>query len=63
MHHQKANGSTSPKVFKWRTAELSAGKTITIGKKHTIKPVTTRLYYPGKLKIELQVNGQVVAQS
>lgn len=63
VHHQKANGSTSPKVFKWRIAELGAGKTITIGKKHTIKPITTRLYYPGKHKIELQVNGQVVAES
>ncbi len=63
VHHQKANGSTSPKVFKWRTAELGAGKTITLVKKHTIKPITTRSYYPGKHKIELQVNGQVVAQS
>lgn len=63
VHHQKANGSTSPKVFKWRTAELGAGNTLTIRKKHTIKPITTRNYYPGQHKVELQVNGKIVAQS
>ncbi|MCH1925857.1 DNA alkylation repair protein [Shewanella sp. C32] len=62
VHHQKANGATSPKVFKWRTAELGAGKTLTIAKKHTIKPITTRVYYPGTHKVELQINGLVVAR-
>ena len=61
VHHQKANGTTSPKVFKWRTAEVSASKSLTIRKKHTIKPITTRTYYPGIHKVELQVNGKVVA--
>ena len=37
IHHQKANGTTSPKVFKWRTTTLPAKKTLTSTKKHTIK--------------------------
>ncbi len=63
IHHQKANGTTSAKVFKWRTAQIAAGGNLTIGKKHTIKPITTRTYYPGIHKVELQVNGHVVAHS
>jgi hypothetical protein len=63
VHHQKANGGTSAKVFKWRTADLVANQTITISKKHTIKPITTRAYYPGEHRVELQVNGKVVAHS
>ncbi|AOT07582.1 DNA alkylation repair protein [Pseudoalteromonas luteoviolacea] len=63
VHHQKANGSTSPKVFKWNTQELAPHSTTKIKKKHTIKPITTRTYYPGIHKVELQVNGKVVAQT
>lgn len=63
VHHQKANGTTSPKVFKWRTAQIAAGESLTIRKKHTIKPITTRAYYPGVHKVELQVNGHIVAQN
>lgn len=63
VHHQKANGTTSEKVFKWKVAELKAGKTLTIKKKHSIKPITTRVYYPGIHKVELQVNGKVEAEA
>ncbi|KID57606.1 hypothetical protein JF50_10545 [Pseudoalteromonas luteoviolacea] len=63
VHHQKANGSTSPKVFKWKTMELAAHSDIRVKKKHTIKPITTRTYYPGTHTVELQVNGNVVAQT
>ncbi|KZN65228.1 hypothetical protein N473_01250 [Pseudoalteromonas luteoviolacea CPMOR-1] len=63
VHHQKANGSTSPKVFKWKTIELAAHSDIRVKKKHTIKPITTRTYYPGIHTVELQVNGNVVAQT
>ena len=61
IHHQKANGSTSPKVFKWRTTTLAAEKTLTSTKKHTIKKITTRVYYPGLHRVEIMVNGVSVA--
>ncbi|WP_375748942.1 DNA alkylation repair protein [Vibrio sp. HN007] len=63
VHHQKANGTTSPKVFKWKSVDLLPGKKLAIKKKHSIKPVTTRVYYPGLHKVELQINGEVVAET
>ena len=58
IHHQKANGTTSPKVFKWKTLDLPAGKSLTISKKHTLKPITTRVYYAGQHQVEIQINGK-----
>lgn len=63
IHHQKANGKTSPKVFKWRTLTFSARKTLTITKKHTIKKITTRVYYPGLHSVEVLVNGVSVGKA
>ena len=57
IHHQKANGKTSPKVFKLRTATLHANKILSISKKHSIKKITTRVYYPGLHTLEIMVNG------
>lgn len=60
VHYVKANGSTSPKVFKLTTRTLAPGETVTIEKKHALRPVTTRVHYPGQHTIEVQVNGQIV---
>lgn len=57
IHHQKSNGTTSPKVFKWKTLELPAGKTLNMTKKHMMKPITTRVYYAGLHHLEIQING------
>jgi len=57
IHHQKANGTTSPKVFKWRTKNLLAHETLSFAKKHMIKKITTRTYYQGLHKLEVVVNG------
>jgi 3-methyladenine DNA glycosylase AlkC len=63
VHHVKANGSTSPKVFKgWRLA-LAPGQTLELTKKHSMKPVTTRRYHAGEHRIELLVNGRPVAEA
>jgi len=58
IHHQKANGTTSPKVFKWTERELAPGETLTLTKAHPMRPVTTRRYYPGAHAAELLVNGR-----
>ncbi|MBV1933738.1 MAG: DNA alkylation repair protein [Parvibaculaceae bacterium] len=58
IHHQKANGTTSPKVFKWKTLDLPAGKSLTVSKKHAVKPITTRVYYAGLHQVEIQINGK-----
>lgn len=63
VHHVKANGDTSPKVFKGWTVELAAGEAREFRKQHSLKPITTRVYYPGTHRIEVLVNGAVVAEA
>lgn len=57
IHHRKANGQTSPKVFKWKILQLNACEKITITKSHNFRPITTRTYYPGNHAVEIQANG------
>lgn len=63
IHHRKANGGTSPKVFKWRKTTLPTNKKLVLTKKHTIKKITTRVYYGGLHRIEVMVNGVTVASA
>lgn len=63
VHHVKANGTRSPKVFKWKNLSLESGGHATLAKKHAIRPITTRRYYPGLHHVEVIVNGQAVARS
>ena len=60
VHFVKANGQTSPKVFKLKTAVIPANSALAVQKNHTIKPITTRRYYPGAHRLEIQVNGQII---
>ena len=62
IHFVKANGQTSGKVFKLKTAVLSPNQSLTIVKSHPIRPITTRTYYPGSHSVEIQVNGQRVGE-
>ena len=57
IHHMKANGKLSPKVFKLKKIKLKAHETIEINKSHPIKKITTREYYAGKHEVQLQING------
>lgn len=61
VHHVKADGRTSAKVFKGWQLQLRPGEQRTLRKRHAVKPITTRVYYPGVHRVELQVNGEVVA--
>lgn len=58
VHHQKANGKLSAKVFKWNRVELSKGQTLELNKTHSIRPISTRRYHPGLHKVEILINGQ-----
>lgn len=60
MHFRKANGRTSPKVFKLKTLFLPAGASVSVGKRIAIRQISTRRYYPGRQRLEIQVNGQIV---
>jgi len=57
IHHRKANGSTSPKVFKWKTMTLMPAHTLSAKRKHPMRKITTRVYYPGTHRLEVLVNG------
>ncbi len=60
MRFLKANGKSAPKVFKLKKARLAAGETLPIKKKLAIRPISTRKYYPGRQRLEIQVNGRVL---
>lgn len=57
VHHRRANGTLSTKVFKLATADLAPGEELAIDRRHSFRPITTRRYYPGEHAIALQVNG------
>lgn len=61
VHHVKANGRTSPKVFKGWSLELEPREVRRLVKIHSFRPITTRVYYSGEHRIELLVNGSVAA--
>lgn len=61
VHYVRADGSSSAKVFKWTTASLSPREVILLSKKHPMKRTTIRALYPGRHRVEVQVNGCRVA--
>lgn len=58
VHHVKANGTRTAKVFKWTKRELGAGGELSLTKQHRFRSITTRRYYPGRHAVELLVNGE-----
>ena len=60
MRFRKANGKTAPKVFKLKKARLASGESLPIMKKLAIRPISTRKYYPGRQRLEIQVNGHIL---
>ncbi|MBN1965697.1 MAG: DNA alkylation repair protein [Anaerolineae bacterium] len=58
VYLMRKNGQQTPKVFKLKQAVIQPGETIHIARRHSFRPVTTRVYYPGAHGIEVQINGQ-----
>jgi 3-methyladenine DNA glycosylase AlkC len=63
VHHVKANGSTSPKVFKGWVVTVPPRGTVVLTKRHAVKPITTRSYFAGRHVVDVQINGTVLAKS
>ncbi|MCF6313326.1 MAG: DNA alkylation repair protein [Verrucomicrobiales bacterium] len=61
VHHQKANGTLTAKVFKWKTLILAGESSLPISKRHSMREVSTRRYYAGEHRLEILINGQSVA--
>jgi 3-methyladenine DNA glycosylase AlkC len=63
VHHVRANGGSSPKVFKGWKLSLAAGEERVLSKRHSLRPVTTRTLYPGRHVVEVRVNGVSLAEA
>jgi len=63
VHHVKADGRLSPKVFKGWTITLAPGEARTLVKRHSLREVTTRRYHPGPHALDVRINGRVVAHA
>ena len=57
VHFVKADGSTSPKVFKGGELDLGAGESGQIRKTISLAQHTTRKHYPGTHMLEVAING------
>ena len=54
----KKNGAHSEKVFKLSQRDIGPGEHLTLRRKQSFRPVSTRKYYAGPHAIEIQINGQ-----
>jgi 3-methyladenine DNA glycosylase AlkC len=62
VHYVKANGTTSPKVFKGWTIELAPGEKRDLRKALPMRDVSIRRHFAGKHRVAVQINGAVLAQ-
>lgn len=63
VHYVKASGGSAEKVFKWTEIDLPAYAEIELIKSQVVRDFTTRKHYAGRHRVELQVNGQRVAET
>jgi len=63
MGYQKANGSTSPKVFKFRELTLDGGETLQLEKSFDMVIRSTRKLYPGEHTVTIRINGVDLANA
>ncbi len=62
MHFRTKAGKLSPKVHKFKKLSLLEGDSVKLDKKHHFKAnMTTRKFYAGEHKVELQINGKIYA--
>lgn len=60
IHFVKKNGTTAPKVFKWKIISLKSGESLQLTKNHRLKAdATTFTLYAGEHTVELQINGRI----
>jgi 3-methyladenine DNA glycosylase AlkC len=63
VHYIKASGSSAEKVFKWTELDLPPHAEIELVKSQVVRDFTTRKHYLGSHRVELQINGQRVAET
>ena len=63
VHHVKAGGHTTPKVFKGWVIDLAPGEQRMLARQHSLKQVSTRRYHAGAHALDVRINGQVMAHA
>lgn len=63
VHYVKKAGHANAKVFKWKELTLEPGESFTLEKRQRFQDFTTRVHHPGRHRVELMINGQVLASS
>lgn len=61
IHYVKKSGVQLPKVFKLKEVELKPNQTVQLIKKQRFQDFTTRTLHAGTHRIEIMVNGKVMA--
>jgi hypothetical protein len=61
VHFVKANGRTSPKVFKLKRLKLAARGRVPLATSVSLAVNTTRTPQPGRHSIDVIVNGKAIA--
>ena len=61
VQFRKADGSLKPKVFKWTQQSVRPGKIVRLSKRLPLRDVSTRKHYEGTQRVEVQLNGNLVA--
>jgi len=57
VHYVRGGGRTGVKVFKWKRFALEPGESSALAKRLPVKPTTIRALYPGRHRVEIQING------
>jgi 3-methyladenine DNA glycosylase AlkC len=63
IHYVKKNGTASRKVFKFKELTLQPAGRTTLAISQTIRDFTTRKHHAGRHRVELIVNGEILAES
>lgn len=63
VHYVKKNGVAARKVFKLKEIDLAPAATCSLSAGQHIRDFTTRKHYAGHHRVELMVNGEVLAES
>jgi len=63
IHYVKKSGAVAAKVFKLKTLELDGLQQQSVRKKQQIANFTTRVHYAGQHKVDIIINGEVLASS
>ncbi|MEM1366332.1 MAG: hypothetical protein AAGH82_11350 [Pseudomonadota bacterium] len=61
VHRSLANGKLGSKVFKLATPTVKPGQALALSQVVKFKQLSTRSFYPGPGRVEVQVNGVVLS--